>query len=284
MLKLLLTLLLLTFSSIPSEATVQWRNGTGADTILGTSNASDIDTNTRDNIVKPLDDLLANYKQGMMVTYSSASQLSVTAGSIMVSNADGSIRLMLRNSAATTVTWSDIDTGAEASGTTYYVYAIAASASATTATFKISASSTSPSGVTYYKRIGSFTNDSSSNITALDNDGVNAELGSITSKSDNVNYQALTDGIVIATLTDAGVSSASSYLTGYTDGASSPTTVRAYCSVMYPGSGQADHTGAYCSITMPVKAGDYYKVTQTASSNTGSGNLGTATVYFMAIN
>lgn len=161
MFKIFLALLLMTQ---PAWATTQWRNGTGANTLLGTSNASDIDTNTYNNMVKPLDNLLANYHQSMSLHYDSASQITASLGSVTVSNSDGSIRLMLYNSTNTTVTWADIDTGAEASGTTYYVYAIAASASATAATFKISANSTSPSGITYWKKIGSFYNDGSSNI------------------------------------------------------------------------------------------------------------------------
>lgn len=159
--RIFLALLLMTSQA---WATVAWRNGTGANTVLGTSNASDIDTNTFNNIVSPLDSLLANYRKGMGLVYDSAAQITVAAGEATVSNSDGSIRLMLKNPTNTTVTWADIDTGAEASGTTYYIYAIAASASSTSATFKISASSTSPSGVTYYKRIGSFYNNASSDI------------------------------------------------------------------------------------------------------------------------
>lgn len=163
MLRILLVLLLM---STPAWAVVQWRNGSGANTLLGSSNAADIDTNTYNNIVSPLDSLLANYREGFSVNYSSASQLSVSSGSITVSNSDGSVRLMLKNSNSTTVSFTDIDTGVEASGTTYYIYAIAASASSTSATFKVSASSTSPSGITYYKRLGYFTNNSSSDIDA----------------------------------------------------------------------------------------------------------------------
>ena len=70
---------------------------------------------------------------------------------------------MRQNTANTTVTWADIDTGAEAASTTYYVYAVA-DADATTATFMVSANSSTPTGATYYKKIGSFYNDSSSNI------------------------------------------------------------------------------------------------------------------------
>lgn len=250
--KFLIALLLLSLS-INAEATVQWRNGTGANTLLGTSNASDIDTNTLNNIVKPIDDLVANYQQGMVITYSSASQISVASGSITVSNSDGSIRLMLRNSAATTVTWSDIDTGAEASSTTYYVYAIAASASATTATFKISASSTSPSGVTYYKKIGTFYNDSSSNISRIDNDILYAEIGEPTSKTAGTTYQALTDGFITGNTYTA--SQGNGFII-YSDSTSSPSTIVERCQTIWVSGG----IDTRMPFFYPVKKGDYYTV------------------------
>lgn len=161
MLKILLVLLLMTS---PAWAINQWREGTGAQTIRGAASASDIDFYSFNDIVNPLDNLLSNYRKGMSLLYNSASQLDISTGEITVSNADGSIRLMLHNTTNTTISFSDLDTGAEASATTYYIYAIAASSSATSATFKISASSTSPSGFTYYKKIGSFYNNSSSDI------------------------------------------------------------------------------------------------------------------------
>lgn len=142
----------------------QWRGGTGEETLLGTSNVSDIDTNSFQKVIDPVDRLVSNYREGLAITYASASSLSVAAGEVTVSNSAGTIRLFVKTTTATTVTFSDIDTGAEASSTTYYVYAIAASASTDTATFKISTSSSAPTGVTYYKKLGSFTNNSSSDI------------------------------------------------------------------------------------------------------------------------
>lgn len=113
---------------------------------------------------KSIDRMLANYREGMTLSYSSATTIAVSAGEVMCSNSDGSVRKMRQNTSAVNVTFADIDTGAEASSTTYYLYAVA-DADATTATFKISASSTAPTGITYYKRLGSFYNDASSNIT-----------------------------------------------------------------------------------------------------------------------
>jgi hypothetical protein len=98
----------------------------------------------------------------------------------MVSNAAGTVRLMLANAAATSVTFTDIDTGAEAASTTYYVYAIGSATTDTEFTVKISASATAPTGVTYYKKIGSFYNDASSNIvkTTITNDNDTSTLSS----------------------------------------------------------------------------------------------------------
>ena len=158
-----LLILCLMFAPINSFA-AQWLAGTDEGTPLGTSSVSDLDTNVSTKIADPLTRLLSNYRHNMLITYNSASQLTVGIGEVMVSDSGGTIRLMMNNTSSTTVSFSDLDTGAEASSTTYYVYAIAASASAETATFKVSTSSTSPSGVTYYRKLGSFYNNSSSDI------------------------------------------------------------------------------------------------------------------------
>lgn len=278
MFKLLLTLLLITIT-VPAWAT-QWRAGTGENSLLGSSNASDIDFNTFNSIVSPLDNLLATYCNQYLI-YNSNNNINVSSGSVMVSNSDGSIRLMLRNASPTTVDWTMLDTGAEASNTTYYIYAIASTNSSTSATYKISASSASPSGVTYYYQIGSFLNDSNSNITQIASNWKTGQFNSSSSKTPGTVYQALVDGFAIGLLSVQGVSGGASNLTGVTDGSSTPSTIKGYCSVSYPASGQADHTSPYCSITMPVKAGDYYEISQSASVNSGGGNTGTATMYFM---
>jgi len=128
----------------------------------GTANVSDIDTLiTTNNSV--LDILLAGYRSGTKLSYLSAATLSVAAGEVTCSVAAGTTRKWRRNTSATTVTWAMIDTGAEAASTTYYVYANA-DADATTFTVTVSTSSSAPTGVTSYKKLGSFYNDSSSNI------------------------------------------------------------------------------------------------------------------------
>jgi hypothetical protein len=122
--------------------------------------------NTNNNAT---DRLLSEFRQGMVVSYASASTLSAEAGQVTCSNSAGTIRKMRSNPSATTITWSDIDTGAEAISTTYYVYAVA-DADATTVTFKISISNTAPTGVTYYKRLCSFYNNAAGDIEQIKND------------------------------------------------------------------------------------------------------------------
>lgn len=265
MLKIFLVLILMT-----SQAWASWRAGTGENTLLGSSQAADIDTNAFNSIVNPLDNLLANYRQGMNLIYDSASQLTASSGSITVSNADGSVRLMLRNSGDTTITWADIDTGAEGSGTTYYVYAIAASTSSTAATFKISANSTSPSGITYYKRLGYFINDGSSNIAAssIVNDNLfqGPRNGDWASKSIDVAYQAATDGMFIGEIYCDDFS----LLTIYTDASSSPSTERQTLGC------NSTTTSLRSTFAIPVRKGDYYK-----ASKSGSSDFYSASAYFL---
>jgi len=144
--------------------------------LLGTSLINDIDTSTQANN-EALDRVLSNYRQGMLLQYLTASTITVTAGEVVCSNSGGTVRKMRSNTSGTTVTWSDIDTGAEASGTTYYIYA-SCDATATTAVFKISTSSSTPSGLTYYKRLGNFYNDGSGNISQVKNDNQSSEIQS----------------------------------------------------------------------------------------------------------
>ena len=106
--------------------------------------------------------LLIAYRRGCNVEYKGTADLYVRLGEICIPDASGNIRLR-RNTTDTTVTWANIDTGAEEASTIYYVYAVA-DASATTFTVMISKSATTPTGATFYKLLGSFYNDASSNI------------------------------------------------------------------------------------------------------------------------
>ena len=129
----------------------------------GTRNAADIDSYVTVNN-SALDRLLIGYKRGMGLNYSTAATLSVLTGEIAIPNSGGSVVRFRRLTSNLSVGWADIDTGVEASATTYYVYLIA-DTDATAPTAKISASSSAPSGITYYIKIGQFYNDGSSNIT-----------------------------------------------------------------------------------------------------------------------
>ena len=245
--KMIVILMLLLFP-LSCFAANEWKNADTAFMDGDSVNFNDIDTNVNSYILEPIDRILPNLKFGMEISYSSASQLSVAAGSIGCSNSGGTINKIRRNSSSTTVTWSDIDTGAEASATTYYVYANC-DADATTATFNISTSSSAPSGVTSYRQLGSFVNDSNSNITAIINNGFFSDLGIYQSKSNNTTYQALTDGIVAG----AGNSGCDCYA----DASSPPTTAIA-------GGG---NSSTLESFSFPVPKGYYWKVNCSSLSN-----------------
>lgn len=272
MFKILLALLLLTQ---PSWAT-QWRAGTGELSLLGSSNASDIDTNTYNSIVKPLDNLLATYNQ-QYLNYTSAGTLTVSAGSVTVSNSDGSIRLMLINTTTTTIDFTNIDTGAEASNTTYYVYAIAATTSSTAATYKISASSSSPSGSTYWYKIGSFLNNASSNIENITNNKygyISSPASNGTSFSANVVYQNTNTGKLLVAWTGAGTRSGGWVEVnqqGVIGETSSPATVVAGQDFSVSGSSYIDVT----SGSFVVPPGWYWEITNAAGQADGGSLTGT---------
>lgn len=256
MLRILLALLLMTSSAWA----VQWRAGTGENSILGSSNASDIDFNSYNSIVNPLDNLLATYCNEYL-TYGSSSTIKVSVGSVVVSNSQGTIRLFLKDSAISTLSSSNLDTGAFVANTTYYVYATAATNSSTSSTYFISASNTSPSGQTYYYQIGSFATDSSNQIiNIINNLALGSNVQTYSSKSSGVTYQALTDGMVEAVQSGGS----GNVVFGYTDSSSSPTTLVQE---------NASLVGASGGISFIVRKGDYYKVTTSGSAS--------ATVYFV---
>ena len=143
----------------------------------GSESPSDLDSLiTTNNEV--IDRLLKNYQEGCKISYASASTLTVATGEVICSNSTGALRKMRSNTSAVTVTWGMIDTGAEASSTTYYLYAVA-DADATTFTVEISLSSSAPTGATYYARLGSFYNNSDSDIEQISNDNESIETSYI---------------------------------------------------------------------------------------------------------
>lgn len=262
----------------PAFSATQWYQGTGTAPLQGTTLINDIDTASQNFAFDPLNRLMTNYRQGQVLQYSSASALTVTSGEIVVTDAGGTIKLMLQNTSNTAVAWTDIDTGAEAPSTTYYVYAIAASSSATTATYKISLSASAPSGVTYYKRIGSFYNNADSNIGYVSNDNDVKKIGSYSSKTVGSTYQATTDGIVTAWVVAAVDSSIEIF--GKTDASSTPTTTIVASSCNTDNGGSKQYDSRYGGVTFPVKSGDYYTVTTSAYT----GSVSSSGMYFTPIN
>jgi hypothetical protein len=133
----------------------------------GTDSPSSLDTLIQANNTV-LDDFLEFGRFRLTMTMVDTNTIQIRPGSIACSNSTGTVRRLRKNTASTTVTWTDIDTGSEDVSTPYYVYAVA-DADASTCTFKISANGTAPSGCTYYQRLGYFYNDASGNITSLMN-------------------------------------------------------------------------------------------------------------------
>ena len=248
MFKILLALLLI---ATPAWAS-QWRNGTGEQTILGTSNAALIGYNSYNSIVQPLDNLLSN-NCNEWLQYASSSTMTVMAGTCVVSNSQGTIRLFMQDTTNTTITSANLDTGSITASTTYYVYATAASSSSTTSTYYISASNTAPSGQTYYYQIGSFTTDSSSNFQNIITNNQQFYVGAPVSKSGGVVYQAITAGWVVATINTNGSGYSGSVAIGST---SSPGTT--ISNTLF---------GNYNVISSFVPKGWYYEVTSTVSPN-----------------
>ncbi len=104
-----------------------------------------------------------DYRQGMRVSYDTAVTVVVTPGNIELGSAAGAgVR---RNTTNTSVAWADLDAGAEAGSTFYYVWAYPNPANATNASFKISVSAAAPTGINNYKLVGWFWNDESSDIS-----------------------------------------------------------------------------------------------------------------------
>lgn len=219
-----------------------------------------------------IDRVLANYREGMTLTYSSASTVVVTAGEIVCSNSDGSVRKMRKNPSNTNVTFANIDADSEEASKTYYVYS-SCDDDAETAAFKISLSATTPTGLTSYKRLGSFYNDSSSAITQIVNDNLK-QFRVVETKTVGTTYQATTDGFVSVFVTPSSADSLG-YVRAYSDESSSPTTL------LVSDTASTDFARVYDGgFTMPVKSGDYWKTTLTTTYGTAP----TVTVYWTPYN
>jgi len=157
--KKLVLILITIMISANAFAVDEWTKGQ----LAGTTNASDIDAYNQANN-NAQDRLLIGYKKGFGLNYATASSITILPGEIAIPNSGESIVRYRRSTSNITLNWSDIDTGAEANSTQYYIY-LTADTDATTPVEKISASSSAPSSTTYYIKIGEFYNDSSGNIT-----------------------------------------------------------------------------------------------------------------------
>lgn len=151
------------FVNIECFAYVDWDK----DNITGASSPSDLDTLLQANN-SALDDFLEYGRFFAHIVPRDVNSFDVYMGSVACSNSDGTIRKLRKNTSVVNATWANLDTGSEATSTAYYVYAVA-DADASTFTIKISINSISPSGSTYYQRLGYFYNDASGNITGLMN-------------------------------------------------------------------------------------------------------------------
>lgn len=265
--KLSIILLILGLTASGALADNIWRGSgesTPHDTPEGTTEINDIDTVIFQEAIDPLERLLEDYREGAELTYSSGSTLIITPGQIACQNAAGTRVLFSESTANINATFAaNLDTGSESGSKTYYVYGIA-SLTSKTFTIKFSTSSSAPTGSDYFVRLGSFYNNSSSNINLTitnDNNLYGLVLGSWVSKSTGTSYLASTDGFVVAwTQTSAAVNPLQ--LIGYSNSSSPPTTVR----VRSEDRTQSDSTAE--SVTFPVKKGDYYKVTVSGASAT----------------
>jgi len=204
-----------------------------------------------------LDLMLQNYRDGLVtVKLISTSEIDIGAGGVMLSNSGGSTRLMVANTTVTAISSTNIDTGTISASSTYYLYAYASSTTATTFSVIFSASSTSPTGVTYYALLGSFTTDGSKNfVSASSNVNPQVGFGSWTSNTINTIYQANTDGIVTCIVNP----SAQGVTYIYTDSNSTPTTAR---TEMYQ--------TAQGFVISPVRKNDYYECYVAATPNSYS--------------
>lgn len=137
------------------------------DNVTGSSSPSDLDTLLQANN-GALDDFLEYGRFQAKIVPNTVSSFYVGAGSVACSNSTGTERRLRKNTSVTTVTWADIDTGAEAVSTVYFVWAVA-DADASTFTVKISVNGTAPTGCTYYQRLGYFYNNPSGDIVDIFN-------------------------------------------------------------------------------------------------------------------
>jgi len=237
-----------------------WMKGDGTDALQGTDSASSIDDNVTTYIQDPLNILNYGYRRLCTVTYASASSVTVSVGEIVCRNNPNTILRMRKMTVSQTC--STLDTGALSNDQTYYVY-ITADTSDTVFSAIITLSTDFPAGITYARKVASFTTDASNNINSdslvqEDTATIQSSLGDwvTTGFVGDTAYQADSDGFVVVRCNGG----ASKVVTGYTDSNATPTTA-----VLAGSSGTS--AGTHHGITMPVKKGDYWLIESEFDSN-----------------
>ena len=150
-------------------ATTDWERGDGTK-FAGTVVRSEIDDEISQYIQTPIDYMMGKYRRGTLVEYGSASTVTISAGELAAVNSAGNLR-MRKNVGSKTVDITvsgvgGLDTGSENPSTYYYVYAVAQDSPGTDGEFAVvcSVDSSSPTGFTYYRKIGWFYNDNNGDI------------------------------------------------------------------------------------------------------------------------
>lgn len=167
-----------------------WMQGDGSDALIGSTNAFLIDDNVTAYIQDPLDLLLSEYQQGCGFSIASVTTVSIAPGQIVNSNSGGTARRFRKNAAAITLDISTsgvggLDTGTVAANTVYYVYTTA-DTSDTAFNGVFSLSSSSPTGVTYFRRLGYVRTNASSQITTKGSFFASGAIAQIVMTTDRV--------------------------------------------------------------------------------------------------
>lgn len=186
--------------------------GDASNIVKGTDDPSDMDTLITNYLQDPLDKLLTESIHGCTLTRTSASVITVSVGEATIYNAAKTIKRMRRNTSTTTINMANagvggIDSGSAEKASTIYSAYIVADADATTFTAICTEQGTAPSDVTYYRYVGSFFNDSGSNIELFSFIGKGATCKVIYDDShSNTEVRVLNGGTAVA-FTDVDCSS-----------------------------------------------------------------------------
>ncbi len=150
-----------------------WMEGDGSDVYTGAADSvSDMDTLLAASAINPLDRLLSTYINGVTLTWTDADTITVGVGEIVCS--DGSVQRFRKNTSSFTIDIStfsatsgcDKDADKNKASSWFHLYANA-DADATTFTGTASLSESTPTGVTYFKYIGSVFNDAGQDMLAF---------------------------------------------------------------------------------------------------------------------